>query len=284
MTDFRRSGFQVLPPVVKNLLIINVLLFLAKYVAQGMGIDLDDYLGLHYWRSELFQPWQLVTHIFMHGSFSHILFNMFSLWMFGSAIENYWGPKKFLIFYMICGLGAALCHLTVLGFQYEAINDAFNAYQQNPTLDQFLLFIQKHISPYESRAIAELKTLWAQDPSSLEYSNFSKTAIYHSLYGVNVEGVHKAGIFDQATVGASGAIYGLLFAFGYMFPNEMLYFSFFIPVKAKWAITGLIVIELVSGIQNSAGDNVAHFAHLGGMLFAFILLKIWNKRNRRYYN
>lgn len=284
MSDFRRGGFQVLPTVVKNLIIINALFFLGTYVAEKMGVDLADHLGLHYWRSELFQPWQLVTHIFMHGSFTHILFNMFSLWMFGSALENYWGPKRFLIFYMICGLGAALCHLAVLGYQFETINNAFMAYQGNATVDQFNLFTQKYI-PFETAPLKQFKAAWLQDPSSIRYANDSKAILHAYLYGGMdySANTHFKGLFDGATVGASGAVYGLLFAFGYLFPNQILYLSFFLPVKAKWAITGLIVIELIAGIQNSAGDNVAHFAHLGGMLFAFILLKIWQRNRRQFY-
>lgn len=284
MTDFRPRGFQVLPVVVKNLVIINVLFLLGQYALESMGINLSDYLGLHYWRSDLFKPWQLLTHMFMHGSFSHIFFNMFALWMFGSTLENMWGPKKFLIFYLICGLGAAFCHLGVLGYQYETINNAFTAYQQNPTVDQFLLFTQKYI-PFETSGLKAFKAEWLQDPSSLQLSNFSKTILYQFLYGgTNYDtGAHIKGLFDQTTVGASGAVYGILFAFGYLFPNTLLYLYFFVPVKAKWAIVGLILIELFAGVQNSAGDNIAHFAHLGGMLFAFILLKMWARRNTRHY-
>lgn len=284
MTDLRPRGFQVLPMVVKNLLIINVLFFLAKYAFAGMNIDLDDYLGLHYWRSELFQPWQLVTHMFMHGNFSHILFNMFGLWMFGSTLENMWGPKRFAIFYMVCGLGAALCHIGVQAFEFEAIHKAFEAYQLNPTLDQFQLFVHKYM-PFETPRLAELKGYWLQDPSSREWSNISKSELYAHLYGRNIQETreHIPGLFDTVTVGASGAIYGLLFAFGYLFPNQLLYVYFLFPVKAKWAITALVVLGLIAGFQNRPGDNIAHFAHLGGMLFAFILLKIWNKRNRNYF-
>ncbi len=124
MQDFRPRGFQVLPAVVKNLLIINVLFVLAQFAIGSFGIDIADYLGLHYWRSEYFKPWQLVTHMFLHGSYKsvdltvmHIFSNMFALWMFGSTLENMWGPKRFLIFYLICGVGAAICHLGVLGYQ-----------------------------------------------------------------------------------------------------------------------------------------------------------------------
>ncbi len=296
MTDFRPRGFQLLPVIVKNLIIINVLFVLGQFALGSMGIDLADYLGLHYWRSEHFGFWQILTHMFMHGSahdlnltFWHLFSNMFALWMFGSTLENMWGPKKFLTFYLICGLGAALCHLGVLGYQYETLNNAFNAYQLNPTVDQYEIFLKKNIPlPPTTQSAADAWNYlasWQQDPSSISMSNDSKTMLYKHLYGYTNYGTgkHIEGVFDEATVGASGAVFGVLFAFGYLFPNTLLYLYFFVPVKAKWFIGFYALFELYNGIQNSAGDNVAHFAHLGGMLFAFILLKIWARRNTRHY-
>ncbi|MBL7718215.1 MAG: rhomboid family intramembrane serine protease [Flavipsychrobacter sp.] len=204
--------------------------------------------------------------------------------MFGSTLENMWGPKRFAIFYMVCGLGAALCHMGVQAFEFEAVNNAFNAYQQNATADQFQQFVHKYVG-YEPAGVKAFRLEWLQDPSSIQHANYSKKLIYEYIYGgANGEtGKHFPGLFDTVTVGASGAIYGLLFAFGYLFPNQLLYVYFLFPVKAKWAITALVVLGLIAGFQNRPGDNIAHFAHLGGMLFAFILLKIWNKRNRNYF-
>src|SRR3954467_2327838 len=125
MASFRPGRFQVLPVVVKNLIIINCLFLLLQFVLNRYGIDLADYLGLHYWRSHYFKPWQLLTHMFMHGNIGHLFSNMFALWMFGSVLENTWGAKRFLYFYLICGIGAALCHLTVLGFEFSAVEKAF---------------------------------------------------------------------------------------------------------------------------------------------------------------
>jgi membrane associated rhomboid family serine protease len=217
MTDFRPGGFQQLPIVVKNLLIINVIVFLLRSALATRGIDLDVYLALFHWNSPLFRWWQPITHMFMHGSVAHIFFNMFALWMFGRILENVWGPKRFLIFYLVCGLGAAACQLGVLSVE-------------------------------------------------VNYFGFDPM------------------VYNEATIGASGAVMGLLFAFGYLFPNTLLYLYFAIPIKAKWFVAGYALLELFSGVRNSAGDNVAHFAHLGGMLFAFILLRLWNKnvRNRFY--
>jgi membrane associated rhomboid family serine protease len=219
MIELRPQRFQVLPLIVKNLIIINAIFLLLDTALERYGINLSQYLGLHYWSSQFFAPWQLITHLFMHGNFGHLFFNMFALWMFGSIIENIWGPKRFLIFYFVCGLGAALCHLSVLGFE-------FGAFEPN------------------SRSVF-------------------------------------AGIMDQATVGASGAVFGVLFAYGFLFPNTELYIYFLFPIKAKYFVALYAAIELFSGFNNSAGDNVAHFAHLGGMLFAFILLKYWQRNNRQ---
>lgn len=277
MSTFRPGSFQILPPVVKNLIIINCLMVLLQFVVANFGIDLADYLGLHYWRSPLYRPWQLLTHMFMHGSalsvnvtITHLFFNMFALWMFGSVLENVWGPKRFLLFYLVCGLGAAVLHLGVLGYQYNLFQQAFIRYQQNAELDQYILFIQQNGVDH-IRAFSALQSFWEKNPACSNCSYESVTLIqqYYSM------------MIDEATVGASGAVFGVLFAFGYLFPNTLLYIYFLFPVKAKYVIGVYILIELWAGIRNSAGDNVAHFAHLGGMLVAFILLRIWKKRETR---
>lgn len=293
MTEFRPGRFQVLPTIVKNLIIINVIMVVAQFALGKYGIDLADYLGLHYWRSKLFQPWQLLTHMFMHGSYndvggtiSHIFFNMFGLWMFGSVLENVWGPKRFLLFYIICGIGAAVLHLGVLGWGYHTVEQAFSAYQQNPTLDNFIQFVREHIEPLRAPAGEKLKYVfntWANNPG-VNMSQESVSAINQYLHGVQLsDGRYISGLFDEATVGASGAVFGVLFGFGYLFPNTLIYIYFLFPIKAKYVVAGFALIELFSGIKNSAGDNVAHFAHLGGMIVAFILIKIWNKNNRRQF-
>ncbi|XZF13562.1 rhomboid family intramembrane serine protease [Chitinophagaceae bacterium MMS25-I14] len=294
MTEFRPGRFQVLPPVVKNIIIINVIMVLAQFVlGQTLHIDLANYLGLHYWKSYYWGVWQPLTHIFMHGSYNdfqgtllHIFSNMFALWMFGSILENLWGSKRFLIFYLICGLGAAFCHLMVLHYEFSIVEKAFQAYQHNATLDQFIHFIKENITNgvEDPGKVNTLLSNWQQDPGNLTYRNESINWIYEYIHGATHGSFHIKGIYDEATVGASGAVFGVLFAFGYLFPNTLLYLYFFVPIKAKWFVAGYALFELYSGVQNSAGDNVAHFAHLGGMLFAFILLKIWGRtvRNRFY--
>lgn len=250
MTQFRPSRFEILPPVIKNLLIINALVFLAQNTIKSTAFGtLDDMFALHTWQSELFQPWQFITHMFMHGGFSHLFFNMFALWMFGSVLENVWGQKRFLIFYFVCGLGAALSHMIALHFENEIMIQRFNNIQDPGDITYF-------ISEYLGEQLY---------PS---YENAREVLVYN---------------LNTPTVGASGAVFGCLAAFGYLFPNTYLYLYFFVPVKAKWFVIGYIIIELVSTVRNSAGDNVAHLAHLGGALFGFLLVWTWNKKNRRHF-
>ena len=276
MTEIRPGRFQILPPVVKNLIIINAIMVFAQFVLGKYGIDLADYLGLHYWKSELFKPWQFITHMFMHGSYhdingtiTHIFFNMFTLWMFGNVLENVWGSQRFLIFYLICGVGAAILHLLTLSYGYGGLSADVAAYQQNPSLEHFLQF-------YDSQALSRfpefqnLRAFWQSHPDSIEALN-SSTSLVNQFLSLK---------YNEATVGASGAVFGILFAFGYLFPNTLLYIYFLVPIKAKYVVAAFALYELFGGISNSAGDNVAHFAHLGGMLVAFILLKMWNKNNR----
>jgi membrane associated rhomboid family serine protease len=232
MTEFRPGRFQILPTIIKNLIIINVLVFLAQSVFAKAGVPLENMFALHTWQSPLFQPWQLVTHLFMHGGWDHLFFNMFALWMFGSVLENAWGPRRFLIFYLISGLGAALCHMAVLYFEMQHV------------LNQFFA-----LSPGGQNA--------------------------------NMEAV--ASIINEPTLGASGAVFGCLAAFGYLFPNTYVYLYFFLPIKVKWFVLLYAGFELYASIQNSAGDNVAHVAHLGGAVAGFLMVYFWNKTNKRRY-
>lgn len=207
---------QKLPPVVKNLIIINAIVWLAQ-VALYPGTDLTAMLGLWPIGAEEFRPWQVVTHMFAHAArdpagrvvFYHIFFNMFALWMFGRVLENIWGGKKFLIFYMICGLGAAAVHLAV---QY-----------------------------------------------------------YTHTYSV--------------AVGASGAVYGLLVAFAFLFPNTSLYLLFIpIPIKAKWAIIGILALDFIGGFSSVYGGStgIAHAAHIGGALTGFLLVFYWRGKGKNF--
>ncbi len=269
MRDFRPAGFQELPVVVKNLLIINGLVFLLDNVLQSKGIALDNYLALHYWGSPMFKWWQLITHMFMHGSFGHILSNMFALWMFGRILENMWGPQRFFIFYMVCGLGAALCHMSVLTFEFTRYSSAFLEYQSHPGFVEFMQFIKKFGVGINQEGI----NYWQanrSDPGAIQAS-------------INALNNHYQSLINTGTVGASGAVFGLLFAFGYYFPNMELYIYGILPLKAKYLVAGYALLELSLGVANSAGDNIAHFAHIGGMIFAFLMLRMWKTNIRNNF-
>ena len=272
-------GFRDVPVVVKNIIIINILMVVLQLVLFPMGINLQNYLALHYFTGEHFHWWQFLTHIFMHGSpdpadlgetVGHIFFNMFGLYMFGSVIENRLGSQRFLLFYLICGMGAGLCYLGVNSLEYNAIYKEIMTFQQHPTLQGFSTFLSGH----HLSASHQLITTWSADPNCVDCRNMALGGMmeyYHSLA-------------DVPMVGASGAVFGILFAFAYLFPDVELYIMFIpVPVKAKWAVAGYAAIELFSGIGRFRGDNIAHFAHLGGMLFAFILLRIWVRRRNNYY-
>jgi membrane associated rhomboid family serine protease len=274
MNEFRPGRFEILPLVIKNLLIINGLVYLAQITLQPMmGNRLVNMFALHYWGSDLFRPHQILTHLFMHGSFGHLFMNMFTLWMFGSTLENVWGPKRFLIFYTVCGIGAAMCHMGVLTYDNMHLTRDAQAFLQDPTYSNFALLDRKYDLSSGTFTAESLKNALAQAPDNPEVIQGAKVFIQEFV----------AEFRNTATLGASGAVYGILFAFGYLFPNSLIFLYFLFPMKAKYFVGILIVLELVSGIQNSAGDNVAHFAHLGGVLFGFLLLKIWNKSNRQHF-
>ena len=212
-----------MPTMTKNLLVVNILAFIATWVFQMRGVDLTAALGLHFFMASDFHVYQFLTYMFLHGGFTHILFNMFALWMFGSVIERVWGPKKFLFYYIVCGVGAGL--------------------------------------------IQEL----------VQYADYSiqGLAAYQYVSTGGVQMTTDAYINLWTTIGASGAVYGILLAFGMIFPNERLFIiPFPFPIKAKWLIVGYIAIELFSAMSGP-GDGVAHMAHLGGMLFGFLLIRYW---------
>jgi membrane associated rhomboid family serine protease len=237
--------FGDIPPVVKNLIIINVLLFLAKYgVGSAFDIDLDKILGLFFIKSTQFQPYQIVTHMFMHGGFMHLLFNMYALWMFGKIIESVWGPKRFFIYYFATGIGAALIQMTAT----------------------YLRFILATKNLPEDTINMVLNEGYQVLMNGQNYSN--------ALLGkLNL-------ITNTVTIGASGAVFGIILAFGMLFPNTQLMLLFPpIPIKAKY----IAVLALVLGVILDFKGNVAHFAHLGGMIIGYLLIKYWNKNTTNFY-
>ncbi|HJV19842.1 MAG TPA: rhomboid family intramembrane serine protease [Sediminibacterium sp.] len=279
MTEFRPSRFEILPTIVKNLLIINGLFFLAQNTLSGpMGVvDFEEIFALHAWQSNLFRPWQLVTHMFLHGDFGHILGNMFALWMFGSILENLWGSKRFLTFYLVCGLGAALIHLLFLSYEFIPLTNDYEAVFRlhdggGASFNKAMIgFIEKYNIRFENQQYFISSLINNPDNTILSSKMFEFITSY---YQQNL---------NTATLGASGAVFGVLAAFVYLFPNTYIYIYFLIPVKAKWI--GLIYFgyEVVFALRNSAGDNVARWAHIGGAIVGLIIVMTWNKTKKKTF-
>lgn len=273
MTEFRPSRFEILPIVIKNLLIINVLVFLAQLTLKGGGVvNMEDLFGLHHVQSPLFQPWQIVTHLFLHGSFMHLLSNMFALWMFGATLETIWGPKRFLTFYFLCGIGAGLIQLSFLWYDYFPLLNQFVQLKEHLTPDNAMNFFTRYGLTADPTGASVLQNYLADPQSSGNIHGMMKyiSAITNQ-------------VISNPTIGASGAVFGILAAFVYLFPNTYLYFYFLVPIKAKWVGLAYFGYEIYSGVMNNAGDNIAHWAHIGGGLVGFLLVLNWNKKNRRNF-
>lgn len=260
--------------VVRHLLIINILMFIAdKLVLSNWGAS--DMLALHYPGSDLFRPYQFVTYFFMHANFMHILFNMYALVMFGSALEVLWGAKHFLFYYIACALGAAALHLLVNYIEFSQMQSAIAAFQANPDYDTFWAFFSdvplNRLGPDYKAAIEQLSSaVTNSEPGAREL-------------GVQAMRYWMKANMDVPVVGASGAIYGLLLAFGMKFPNAELMLIFLpIPIKAKYFIPILVLIELYLGVNQFSWDNIAHFAHLGGALVGLLLILFGNRLGARY--
>ena len=219
---------RTIPTITKNLLIINILMFAATFVFGRIGVELNDLLGLHFFMASEFHIYQLFTYMFMHGGWEHIFFNMFALWMFGCVVERVWGPKKFLFYYLVCGVGAGIIQ----------------------EIAQFGSFYMEATAQFPGASFGDVIQI-----------------AHNSAQVLN----------NWTTVGASGAIYGILLAFGMIFPEERIFiFPLPVPIKAKWFVLFYAAIELFFAL-NSQGDNVAHVAHLGGMLFGFLLIRYWQR-------
>lgn len=229
MNSYRNSLFSGIPPITKNIIAINIIMWLATwalpdfFVRWGLNVDLTSVLGLHYWEASKFNPAQLVTYAFMHANFWHLFFNMLTLYMFGSILEQLWGSKRFLYYYFITAIGAGLVQELIWTIEFQPmINEAV---------------------------------------TSQSLVNISITDFLNKFI----------------TIGASGSVFGLLLAFGWLFPEQRIYI-YFIPVKARIGVIIFAVAELFFGVANFSFDSIAHFAHLGGMLFGAIMILIWKKR------
>lgn len=266
--------FSDIPPVVKNLIIINIIMLLATWVlGNAFGIQLSQVLGLHYFKSDLFQPYQFVTHMFMHGGLMHLFFNMFALWMFGRVLETVWGSKRFFIYFVVTGLGAAVLHTFVIHLQMTSIINDIQAFSNTPTPEAFALLIKKSFAEISPQYYREFLSSWYSNPDNPSYIDASRELAQRFL---NAK-------MNIPTVGASGAVFGVLLAFGMLFPNTQLMLLFPpIPIKAKYFVIFYGALELWLGFTQP-GSNIAHFAHLGGMLFGFILIKFWNIKRTNFY-
>lgn len=273
MTEFRPARFEILPVVIKNLLIINVLFFLAQTTFTATGwVSLEDLLGLHHIKSPLFQPWQIITHLFLHGGIGHLFANMFALWMFGSVLENLWGPKRFLTFFFLCGFGAAILQLASLWYQHYDLLQMFMAVKANPDPAAIGIFFQDMgLTKYpDAMKVLELYT-----------ANPDNSMLSHQL--VNFITGYTNNAISYPTIGASGAVFGIMAAFVYLFPNTYIYLYFLVPIKAKWIGLAYFGYEVFSALQNAPGNNIAHWAHIGGGIVGFILVLTWNKTNRKTF-
>ncbi len=241
------GGWKSIPPVTMNLIIINVLVWLVEFIFPSMGDKIVNFLGLHYWGAERFNPLQVVTYMFVHdnGGITHIFFNMFSLYMFGRLMEMVWGSRRFLIYYMVCGVGAAAIQEIVWHFTY---------------MQEYI----SNLAPLNNISVGEMASV-----------------VKHAIAVHDVEFINAIESYKNmiVCVGASGAVFGILLGFAFVFPNIPLYLFFIpVPIKAKYMVIGYAVLEFFLGVTPGVGGTVAHFAHLGGMIFGLVLLLIWKKK------
>lgn len=258
--------FGNIQPVTKNLLLLNIAMFLlmAFFQYQGNGIDLEGLLGAHYFGTPLFQPYQIVSHFFMHGGILHIFMNMYILVMFGSFLERLWGPKRYFVLYVASALGAYLLYSSFGFFQISELKATINNPDALAALNGLLKDAGRNITDQDLMHIAERYGVG-----------------FGAQYNAMVEYAIKSTV---PMVGASGAIFGLLAAFAILFPNTELMLLFPpIPIKAKWLIGGYFVFEVYNSFQNNAGDNVAHLAHVGGAIVGAIIVLIWRRTGKNFY-
>ena len=279
--QYSPGPFAGLPVVTKNIIIINVIMYLATLAFETVNIDLVKLFGLHYYLADDFKPHQFITYIFMHGGFSHILFNMLGVYIFGQVLEQVWGPKRYLIFYILTGLGAALAQYVVIYFTTGPFVDAIELVQNNLTKDSIKNLLntpefQHHVSfdfinNYDD---------FVQQYNNASHENSPRALSLASQFLLDFKNQY---LNSQVVVGASGSLFGLLGGFGMLFPNRELYLYFFIPIKAKWLVILYGGFEIFSGLQNNPTDKVAHFAHIGGLLVGIALVLFWRKDRNHFY-
>lgn len=279
MSNFQPRGFNVLPTVVKNLLIINGLFFLATIVLEtSFYVDLTKILGLHYIGATDFKPYQYVTYMFMHGGIWHIFFNMFALWMFGNTLENVWGPSRFLTYYMVTGIGAGIVYTVWIHFQMAPTINSINMFLETKDIAALGEFTSNHRFRLNETS-GQIWQSFQQFQGHIRMLNINPSNPEAMQGVINFLSDYKQHYLNQSVVvGASGAVFGILLAFGMMFPNHIIYLYFAIPIKAKYFVIIFGAFELFEGVMNRPGSNIAHFAHLGGMLFGYLLIIYWKRK------
>jgi membrane associated rhomboid family serine protease len=259
-----------LTPMVKNILLINVVVFLLSSLIK---VDMVDILGLRYIHAESFKPYQFFSYMWMHGGFMHLFGNMLAVLVFGPMLERVWGPTRFLAFYLITGIGAGVLYGAINYYEIHQVQVAVENYLIDPNPELFNQLVVEHGSRYYN-GLYDFIEKFAASPQNSRFIEESKS-LANQIYSSQA---------NIPMVGASGAVFGVLMAFGMLFPNTVLYLLFPpIPVKAKYLVMFYGAYEIYSEINRSVGDNVAHFAHLSGMLIAFIILKYWQQKSGDFY-
>ena len=260
-------------PMVKNILIINLAIFL---IQSFFNLQLNDIFGLKVIYSDQFAPYQFFTYMWLHGDFRHILYNMMMLFFMAPLLEQVWGSKRFLIFYLACGIGAGVLYGTVDATEKYSLKQDTEAFLANPNAEDFSIYIAEHTSMFTQEyrlSLMDFKDEYYKNENVRGY-NDQAVQIVDKIYEVTT---------NSNMIGASGAIYGILMAMFLLFPNMQVLLMFMFPVKLKYVVFGLTLFEIYSEFNRSAGDNVAHLAHLSGMIIAFFLVKKWQKNSNRFY-
>ncbi|MCE1198383.1 MAG: rhomboid family intramembrane serine protease [Marinilabiliales bacterium] len=271
--QYRPTSPYSIPPVVKNLIMINVVMLVATWALKSRGIDLNAILGLYFPGSPNFRSWQLFTHMFMHANIGHLFFNMFALYMFGKVLEMVWGPKRFLIYFLVTGLGAATLHLFVNYLEISHVAKTVDAFVNTPSPELLNAFVKANLGSSAAPWVHDFINKWSEAPANPAYIQ-QGTELVQRIFEEMI---------NIPTVGASGAVFGILLAFGMLFPNTELMLLFPpVPIKAKYFVAGYGLIELYLGFTQT-NSGVAHFAHLGGMLFGYFLIRYWNIRSKDFY-
>jgi len=265
--------FANLTPIVRNLLLINIVVYLLN---SFLGDFLNEKLAFYSYLSDNFAPYQLVTYMFLHGSWMHLFSNMFGLFIFGPLLERFWGGQKFLKFYLITGIGAGILYSLINLYEFKKLENTVDTYVESPAPEEFFSFLRDYYPNYtRDNQISDVAISYAENPDNRSYEEDS-IAVVNQLSNWTIN--------NSSMLGASGAIFGILMAFGLLFPNTELFLLFPpMPIKAKYLVIFYGLYSLYGGIEKASGDNVAHFAHLGGMLVAFILLKIWQDDRGNFY-